>query len=139
MRFFKSILVLSALAQAALTGRAEEQAAALSPYFVTTGDSTVATAGGWGDGFVPLLRSPAGGGATLPRAVPRRSRSGRRASGTRRYRLGDRKGSSEVIVTVQFGHNDQKDTSGITPAQFKANLKTMVGEVKAAGGTPALL
>ncbi|CAI6091033.1 unnamed protein product [Clonostachys chloroleuca] len=107
-----------------------------------TGDSTAATAGGRGDGFVPLLRSPArggGGGATLPRAVPRRPGSGRRASGTRRYRLGDRKGSSEVIVTVQFCHNDQKDTSGITPAQFKANLKTMVGEIKAAGGTPALL
>ena len=36
----------------------------------------------------------------------------------------------------QFGHNDQKSTSGVTMDMYKANLKKFAEEVKSAGGTP---
>jgi lysophospholipase L1-like esterase len=37
---------------------------------------------------------------------------------------------------VQFGHNDQKSTSGISISQFTANLEKMVANVRSAGGSP---
>ena len=40
---------------------------------------------------------------------------------------------------MQFGHNDQKETSGVTLEQYKANLKKFADEVKSAGATPILL
>lgn len=40
---------------------------------------------------------------------------------------------------AQFGHNDQKSTSGISISQFTANLEKMVADVRSAGGSPVSL
>lgn len=44
--------------------------------------------------------------------------------------VGQKVGSYDVWVTVQFGHNDQKPAKGISLAQFEANLEKMVTELK---------
>lgn len=140
MKFLSGLVLLSApFVQCAPIDKTSINSAALPPYFVTTGDSTVAVGGGWGNGFLSFLKStsgginPAKGGATT---------ASFRAQGlwtTALNAVKNKKSTNEVVVTIQFGHNDQKDTSGITPAQFKQNLKTMANEVKAAGGTPVSL
>ncbi|KAH7321229.1 SGNH hydrolase-type esterase domain-containing protein [Stachybotrys elegans] len=45
----------------------------------------------------------------------------------------------QPIVTIQFGHNDQKPANGVPLADFERNLGNMVDEVQAAGGTPVLI
>lgn len=40
---------------------------------------------------------------------------------------------------MQFGHNDQKSTSGVSVDQFKANLLKFANEASSAGATPILL
>ena len=42
-------------------------------------------------------------------------------------------------VTIQFGHNDQKNTSGVSVEQFQANLEVFAKEVLDAGGRPILV
>ncbi|KAK1970259.1 SGNH hydrolase, partial [Colletotrichum sublineola] len=49
------------------------------------------------------------------------------------------KGAFNPIVTIQFGHNDQKAAANISQEQFQANLETLAVEVTAAGGTPILI
>ena len=44
-----------------------------------------------------------------------------------------------VLTALQFGHNDQKPTSGVTLADYKTNLGNFVDEVNAAGGVPILV
>lgn len=109
--------------------------AAKPPYFYQTGDSTVAVDGGWGDGFNSFLVDPAQGenhgksGATT---------ASFRASGLWDAVIEGVKSTAaeyEPIVTIQFGHNDQKETSGVSTTQYKANLEQFVAEVEAAGGT----
>jgi lysophospholipase L1-like esterase len=39
----------------------------------------------------------------------------------------------------QFGHNDQKSTSGVTLDQYATNLGVFADEVENAGGTPILV
>ncbi|KAM0432206.1 hypothetical protein ACHAPT_004742 [Fusarium lateritium] len=106
------------------------------PYFVLTGDSTVAVNGGWGDGFLADLKNPAAGvnsgksGATIPSF---------RAEGRWKTALDNVKshlGDYESIVTIQFGHNDQKT---YTLEQYSNNLAGLVDEVKKAGGTPIII
>lgn len=46
------------------------------------------------------------------------------------------KGKRRVVVTMQFGHNDQKAGKGISVEEYKSNLVKMAGEIKAVGGTP---
>lgn len=112
--------------------------AAAAPYFVLTGDSTTAVGGGWGDGFLTFLRggaqgvNPAKGGATT---------ASFRAQGLwdgalRTVRESRARSFSPVFVTIQFGHNDQKETAGISLDQFQRNLETMAREVVGAGGVP---
>ncbi|KAJ0337760.1 hypothetical protein COL154_013000 [Colletotrichum chrysophilum] len=109
------------------------------PYFLLTGDSTVAVGGGWGDGFLRYVQSPADGknygksGATTVSF---------RAQGIWDTVIGEVQANKDAfspIVTIQFGHNDQKEAAGISPDQFQANLETLANEVKAAGGTPILI
>jgi len=40
---------------------------------------------------------------------------------------------------VQFGHNDMKDKAANAPAFYKSNLKKIVAETRAKGGTPVLV
>ncbi|KAF9871097.1 gdsl-like lipase acylhydrolase [Colletotrichum karsti] len=109
------------------------------PYFLLTGDSTVAVNGGWGDGFLRYVQSPADGknygksGATTVSF---------RAQGIWDTVIGEVEANKDAfspIVTIQFGHNDQKEAAGISQEQFQANLQTLANEVKAAGGTPILI
>ncbi|KAK1974066.1 GDSL-like Lipase/Acylhydrolase [Colletotrichum cereale] len=118
---------------------APETRQAKPPYFLLTGDSTVAIGGGWGDGLLTFVKSPASGknygksGATTVSF---------RAAGIWNTVIAEvkaKKGAFSPIVTIQFGHNDQKAAANISPAQFQANLQALAKEVTAAGGTPILI
>lgn len=106
--------------------------AAKSPFFILTGDSTVATGGGWGDALINGTKK-LGGGINL-------AKNGATTVSFRDQGLWDKaleqintqKKKHEAIVTIQFGHNDQKT---LTLEEYSDNLSTMIGEVKSAGGT----
>jgi lysophospholipase L1-like esterase len=134
MRLSSVICVLTAaLANGlpVLNARAE-----LPPYFVLTGDSTTATGGGWGDGFLSYRQNSAGGinhaknGATTVSFKA----DGYWAKAIQSVK--DNKSKYRPIVTIQFGHNDQKPEKGISLSQFQANLEQLAREVISAGGTP---
>ncbi|POS69948.1 GDSL-like Lipase/Acylhydrolase [Diaporthe helianthi] len=104
--------------------------------FVLAGDSTTAVNGGWGTGFISFLKSPAKGtniaksGATTVSFVE---------GGYWKKVMDQVKADAathDVIVTLQFGHNDQKEDKNISLDQFQTNLENFAKEVKAAGGTP---
>lgn len=131
-------LTLSSFSSALSLPRAST-AAAKPPYFILTGDSTVAVNGGWGDGFLSFVADPADG-----------VNSGKSGATTVSFRangrwdgvlsdIADNKADYEPIVTIQFGHNDQKATSGISLEQFGENLQDLANEVIEAGGTPVSL
>lgn len=108
----------------------------LPPYFVLTGDSTVASGGGWGTGFLPTLTNSANG--TNP-AKNGATTVSFRAEGLWDIAIKAVKTHIEdyhPIVTIQFGHNDQKPEKNISLAQYKQNLIDLANEVKSAGGTP---
>lgn len=42
-----------------------------------------------------------------------------------------------VYVTIQFGHNDQKSTSGVNLTQYSDNLVAFAREVSSVGAIPA--
>ncbi|CZS81647.1 unnamed protein product [Fusarium graminearum] len=129
------IMKFSAIACAALSIFGGVQAAK-SPFFILTGDSTVATGGGWGDALLNGTKKP-GGGINL-------AKNGATTVSFRDLGLWDaaldnvktQKAKHEAIVTIQFGHNDQKT---LTLEQYSDNLSTMIGEVKAAGGTAIII
>ncbi|KAM0327488.1 hypothetical protein ACHAQA_005776 [Verticillium albo-atrum] len=136
MKFLNVIFALSALGPAQASPSSYGQK---PPYFVLTGDSTVAVAGGWGDGFLALLKEPADG---INPAKGGATTVSFRADG--RWDIAieavkNNTGTHSPIVTIQFGHNDQKAASGISLAEFQANLVTLANEVIEAGGTPILI
>ena len=125
-------LLVSALGLAEATPVAPRQEAK-APYFFLIGDSTVATDGGWGDGFVPHLVDPAKGenlGVGGKTTVSWKD-SGRWDALIES--IGANKNDYEPIVTIQFGHNDQKV---MEPPEFQANLESIVADLTAAGATP---
>ncbi|KAH7153581.1 SGNH hydrolase-type esterase domain-containing protein [Dactylonectria macrodidyma] len=134
MRVLQVLLPLAAfLGQAAA---APKHQAKKPPYFILTGDSTVAVNGGWGDGFLRYVAEPAAGvnagksGATTVSY---------RASGlwdTAIAGVEEHVEDYEPIVTIQFGHNDQKV---MTTQEYQSNLTTLIADVKAAGGTPIII
>ncbi|KAK3061678.1 hypothetical protein LTS18_005675 [Coniosporium uncinatum] len=114
-----------------------------SPAFLLAGDSTTANTysnqqGGWGRGFCATLKEPA--------VCVNLGHNGRTTKSFRDgpdwgWVLGNVtkfKGGHEVFVTIQFGHNDQKESNGVTLAQYEQNLGRMAREVVQAGGTPIL-
>lgn len=106
------------------------------PYFILTGDSTVAVDGGWGYGFLSYVQSPADG---INPAKGGATTVSFRAQGLWDQALQavrDNAADFDPIVTIQFGHNDQKAEANISNEQFRENLITMGNEVKEAGGTP---
>ncbi|KFA48760.1 hypothetical protein S40293_01589 [Stachybotrys chartarum IBT 40293] len=124
----------SILAQAAPTTNC-----AKPPYFITTGDSTVATGGGWGDGLMSFLTNSAAGVNTAKNGATTVSF---RDEGLWDTSIAAVKANSQEyspIVTIQFGHNDQKPEKNISLAQYQQNLETMAREVQHAGGTPILV
>lgn len=103
------------------------------PFFFLIGDSTVAVDGGWGNGFLSYLKDPAEGenrGKSGSTTVSWKT-SGRWSSLLQG--ISDTKADYEPIVTVQFGHNDQKS---FTIEEFGGNLSSIAVDLKAAGATP---
>jgi lysophospholipase L1-like esterase len=102
-----SPLALLAAPLLAVAAPLVDRAAAKTPAFFLAGDSTTAVNGGWGDGFVDLLRNKAIGqnkghsGATTASFV---------AGGDWKVVLDlvkNNKAKHDCYVTIQFGHNDQ--------------------------------
>ncbi|KAM0554895.1 hypothetical protein ACHAPJ_006630 [Fusarium lateritium] len=110
--------------------------AAKPPRFFLIGDSTVAINGGWGDGFLSYLNAPAEGdnrGVSGSTTVSWKS-SGRWDALIED--IGAAKVDFEPIVTIQFGHNDQKT---LTLNDFHTNLVDIGTQIKEAGGTPIFI
>ncbi|KAK2052154.1 GDSL-like Lipase/Acylhydrolase [Colletotrichum caudatum] len=118
---------------------APETRQAKPPYFLLAGDSTVAVDGGWGDGFLTFVESPANG--------KNHGKSGATTESFRAQGIWDsviaevnaNKAAFDPVVTIQFGHNDQKAAANISSDRFQTNLQTLANEVAAAGGTPILI
>lgn len=110
------------------------------PAFFLAGDSTTAINGGWGNGFLSFLQPPSWGvnhghsGATTASFI---------AGGDWARVIANVKNNTSKsypsIVTIQFGHNDQKEAAGISLAKFQSNLERLAKEVKDAGGVPVLV
>ncbi|EMD97335.1 carbohydrate esterase family 12 protein [Bipolaris maydis ATCC 48331] len=136
MRFtLLSLLPLSLAAPSSL-----RDATAKPIYWLLAGDSTTATSGGWGDAFLSKTVAPGSSGKNY----------GHSGATTASFRAGgdwgrvikdisNHKEDYDVYVTIQFGHNDQKETSGVTPTQYRTNLATFASEVKSSGATPILV
>jgi hypothetical protein len=110
-------------------------------YFLLAGDSTTATqsvgGGGWGDGFLNFTLREGSSGRNY----------GHNGATTKSFREGgdlDRLISEAktktadytVYVTIQFGHNDQKSTSGVNLTQYSDNLVAFAREVSSIGAIP---
>ncbi|KAF1983158.1 carbohydrate esterase family 12 protein, partial [Aulographum hederae CBS 113979] len=107
--------------------------------FFLAGDSTTAKTnrggGGWGNGFVETLKKPAfgvnlghNGRTTISFLKP-----------DWQWVIGNvtkYKETNDVFVTIQFGHNDQKNLS---VQEFTKNLEGLAKDVVTAGGTPILV
>ncbi|KAL6710620.1 hypothetical protein ACN47E_008668 [Coniothyrium glycines] len=114
--------------------------AARPVYWLLAGDSTTASGGGWGDAFLSTTVTTGSSGRNY----------GHSGATTKSFRaggdwakvikdVGTNKKDYAVYVTIQFGHNDQKTTSGVTLADYKTNLGNFADEVVAAGGIPILV
>ncbi|KAJ6008388.1 SGNH hydrolase [Penicillium herquei] len=111
--------------------------------FYLAGDSTTAAqssgGGGWGVGFLETLANGAIGvdlgynGDTTATFVSGGAWANVIDAVTRS------KASFQPYVTIQFGHNDQKSTSGVTLAEYATNLENMAQAVLSAGGIPILV
>ncbi|KAJ4257991.1 hypothetical protein NW762_008128 [Fusarium torreyae] len=110
--------------------------AAKSPFFILTGDSTVATGGGWGDALLNVTKKPGGGVNIAKNGATTVSFRDQGLWDTALKNVKSQKADHEAIVTIQFGHNDQKT---LTLEQYSDNLVTMVNEVKKAGGTAIII
>lgn len=103
------------------------------PYFFLIGDSTVAEGAGWGNGLLAYLKDPAVG---ENRAKSGSTTASWKSNGRWESLLEDIEANAddyEPIVTMQFGHNDQK---GLTLDEYRANLVGLVEGIKEAGGHP---
>ncbi|KAL8307748.1 hypothetical protein RB593_006217 [Gaeumannomyces tritici] len=114
-----------------------------TPAFILAGDSTTAVqsalGGGWGTGFLSFLKPPGWG-----------SNHGRNGATTASFvddgewerviqQVKDSKAAYDCIVTIQFGHNDQIPSRGVSQQQYRDNLENFAQQVKDAGGTPIIL
>ncbi|KAL2107856.1 hypothetical protein VUR80DRAFT_4667 [Thermomyces stellatus] len=128
-----SSLLVSALGLVHATPVARQTKA---PYFFLIGDSTVAERGGWGNGLLEYLKDPAKG---ENRAVSGTTTVSWKSNGRWDDLLESveaNKDDYEPIITIQFGHNDQK---GMELDEFQSNLESIVADLTEAGGTPILI
>ncbi|KAF1931717.1 carbohydrate esterase family 12 protein [Didymella exigua CBS 183.55] len=136
MRFaLLSLLPATIALPAALQPRADGPV-----YWLLAGDSTTATNGGWGDAFLSTTVEEGSSGKNY----------GHSGATTKSFRaggdwaqvideVGTHKDDYRVYVTIQFGHNDQKATSGVTLADYKTNLANFASEATSAGAIPILV
>ncbi|KAF9772526.1 hypothetical protein IL306_009768 [Fusarium sp. DS 682] len=102
------------------------------PQFFLIGDSTVAVDGGWGNGFLSYLNASAKGDN---RGVSGSTTVSWKSNGrwdTLIKDIGAAKTDFEPVVTIQFGHNDQKV---MQLDEFHSNLVDIGNQIKEAGGT----
>jgi hypothetical protein len=141
--FFRSVIFLLSLLPLIATGLpSPRHFSALKPaYFLLAGDSTTATqsvgGGGWGDGFLNFTLKQGSSGHNY----------GHNGATTKSFREGGdwdrlmteaktKMANYTVYVTIQFGHNDQKATSGVNLTQYTNNLIAFAREVSSIGAIP---
>ena len=108
-------------------------AQAKTPYFLLIGDSTVAVDGGWGDGFLSYLPDPAKGENSASSGKTTVSWKSDGRWDALLATIEATKDDYEPIVTIQFGHNDQKVMDA---AEFQGNMESIANDLAAAGATP---
>ncbi|MCS3748602.1 lysophospholipase L1-like esterase [Xanthomonas arboricola] len=109
---------------------------------VLVGDSTTAVQGGWGPSFCAQHVTSFLSCVNLARGG--RSTSNYRAEGSWEIALKELRsgGYQQVVVLIQFGHNDQPGKPGRSTdlaTEFPANLRRYVAEARAAGAVPVLV
>ncbi|WP_426801847.1 rhamnogalacturonan acetylesterase [Xanthomonas campestris] len=109
---------------------------------VLVGDSTTAVQGGWGPSFCAQHVTSFLSCLNLARGG--RSTSNYRAEGSWEIALKELRsgGYRQVVVLIQFGHNDQPGKPGRSTdlaTEFPANLRRYVNEARAAGALPVLV
>ncbi|KAF2444488.1 carbohydrate esterase family 12 protein [Karstenula rhodostoma CBS 690.94] len=139
LQWISSALLLAHLGASSPTSKHKDDKPAA---FFLAGDSTTAVqstgGGGWGNGFLATLQSPAYGankghnGATTVSFV----KGGDWATVLNLVK--NATDAYNVYVTIQFGHNDQKPGNNVPIPQFKTNLATLTSDVQELGATPLL-
>jgi len=135
---FSLVLFYKFSVEAAVLGRT--RAADRPAYFLLAGDSTTAPKGGWGDAFLSTTVAKGSSGHNY----------GHGGATTASFRAGGDwgnvvkdistyKANYDVYVTIQFGHNDQKEKNNVTLDQYTTNLQNFALEAKKAGAIPILL
>ncbi len=115
----------------------------LAPYkIILVGDSTMAPMSGWGSLFCAHHVKSSVACLNLGRGG--RSTRSYRQEGSWDIALAEARvpGYRRTYVLIQFAHNDQSSVAERwtdMETEFPANLKRMVGEVRAAGALPVLL
>ncbi|MCC5046690.1 rhamnogalacturonan acetylesterase [Xanthomonas campestris pv. campestris] len=109
---------------------------------VLVGDSTTAVQGGWGPSFCAQHVTSFLSCLNLARGG--RSTSNYRAEGSWEIALKELRsgGYRQVVVLIQFGHNDQPGKTGRSTdlaTEFPANLRRYVNDARAAGALPVLV
>ncbi len=109
---------------------------------VLVGDSTTAVQGGWGPSFCAQHVTSFLSYLNLARGG--RSTSNYRAEGSWEIALKELRsgGYRQVVVLIQFGHNDQPGKPGRSTdlaTEFPANLRRYVNDARAAGARPVLV
>ena len=124
-------------------------------YWLLAGDSTTAPKGGWGDAFLSTTVASGSSGHNYGHSGAT-TKSFRSSDWSKVVKdIGTYKSQYSVCVTIQvgllvchsnagaksrqFGHNDQKNNSGVSVSEFKANLARFAAEATSAGATPILL
>ncbi|KAH9889592.1 carbohydrate esterase family 12 protein [Xylariomycetidae sp. FL2044] len=121
-----------------VAAQAAEECSSKTPALFLAGDSTTAPDGGWGDGLLATLISPAWGvnigksGATTVSFV-----NGGSWDNVTTH-LEEFSVEYDCYVTISFGHNDQKLENNVSFDLYQANLINFANEVKRLGGTPLL-
>lgn len=130
---FAQLFLTSLAATATVCGVAVSRKATAPPYFILIGDSTVTDDAGWGGAFVDLIMGSAEG---ENRAVSGRTAQSWQSNGRWANLLAtvnETVADWEPIVTMQFGHNDQKV---VTTEEYRVTLEDMTTQLKEAGATP---
>ncbi|OHF01763.1 GDSL-like Lipase/Acylhydrolase [Colletotrichum orchidophilum] len=111
--------------------------------FLLAGDSTTAVqsagGGGWGTGFINLIKKPAFG---TNYGVNGRTTADYVSLGyweTVKEAVKANTAKYDVYVTAQFGHNDQKVEKNISLDQYQENLANFARDIKAIGGSLLLI
>ncbi|KAI8631906.1 carbohydrate esterase family 12 protein [Xylariaceae sp. FL1651] len=134
------LLAVAATATATVTAApVDEPGSSKAPAFFLAGDSTTARDGGWGDGLLAPLISPAWGvnigqsGATTVSYIAGGNWTNITAH------LKDYAATYDCYVTISFGHNDQKPENNVSFDVYQQNLINFANEVNSLGGKALLV